>query len=84
MYEVLLERAAEQDLKRLPKEILPRVVRALRALSKTPRPAGVRKLEGSRSDWRIRVGDHRIVFEIDDPGKVVRIMRIRHRREAYR
>lgn len=84
MHEVVLERAAEKDLKRLPKEIHARVVLALRALSENPRPVGCRKLEGSKSDWRIRVGDYRIVFEVDDPGGVVQIMRIRHRSEAYR
>jgi mRNA interferase RelE/StbE len=84
VYEVSLERAAERDLRRLQKQIRSRVVHALRTLAGTPRPAGVRKLEGSESDWRIRVGDYRIVFEIDDPSKVVRVMRIRHRREAYR
>jgi len=53
-------------------------------LADNPRPYGCRKLTGSDRDWRIRVGDYRIVYEIDDQVREVRVMRIRHRREAYR
>ena len=84
MYAVLLEAAAELSLRRLDRSVFPRVVQALRSLASDPRPHGCRKLTGSDSDWRVRVGDFRIVYEIDDRRREVRIMRIRHRREAYR
>lgn len=83
MYEVLLERAAQQDLKRLSAESFQRIVSHIKALAKNPRPIGCRKLFGSKSDWRIRAGDYRIIYEVDDREKVVRVMRVRHRREAY-
>jgi len=83
VYEVLLERAAQQDLKRLSAESFQRIVSHIKALAKNPRPTGCRKLFGSKSDWRIRVGDYRIIYEVDDREKVVRVMRVRHRREAY-
>jgi len=83
VHEVLLERAAERDLKALSPAVYDRIVSHLRALSQNPRPAGCKKITGSRSDWRIRIGDYRI-YEIDDRAKVVKVMRIRHRREAYR
>lgn len=84
MYRVLLERAAEKDLARLSSEIHDRVIVAIQALASAPRPPGCRKLAGSKSDWRIRVGDYRIIYEIADEIRVVRINRVRHRREVYR
>ena len=84
MYEIFIERRAERDLKRMPAEDFSRVSRAVRAPATEPRPAGCRKIEGSKSDWRIRVGDHRVVYEIDDGTQAVRIMRVRHRSEVYR
>jgi len=84
MYRVLLERAAEKDLSRLSSEIHDRVIAAIRALANNPRPPGCRKLAGSKNDWRIRVGDYRVVYEIADAIRVVRVNRVRHRREVYR
>ena len=84
MYEVYLERAAERDLKRLPAEIFHRIIPRIQGLADNPQPPGCRKLTGSVSDWRIRVGDYRVVYEIDETENAVRIFRVRHRREAYR
>lgn len=84
MYRVFLERAAEKDLKRLSAEIHDRVITAIRGLAQNPRPPGCRKLAGSENDWRIRVGDYRIVYEITDEIRVVRVNRVRHRRDVYR
>lgn len=84
MYEVLLERRAERDLKRLEAKEFHRIIREIRALAENSRPAGCRKIAGSESDWRIRIGDYRVIYEIDEKAKVVRVMRARHRREAYR
>jgi mRNA interferase RelE/StbE len=84
MYRVLLERAAEKDLSHLPTEIHDRVIEAIQELAANPRPVGCRKLTGSKHDWRIRVGDYRVVYEIADVIRVVRVNRVRHRREVYR
>jgi len=84
MYRVLLERKAEKDLTRLSSEIHDRVIVAIQALATNPRPPGCRKLAGGKSDWRIRVGDYRVVYEIADEIRVVRVNRVRHRREVYR
>jgi mRNA interferase RelE/StbE len=84
MFRVLLERAAEKDLERLSSEIHDRVIAAIRSLATNPRPAGCRKLTGSRNDWRIRAGDYRVIYEIADEIRVVRVNRVRHRREVYR
>ena len=84
MYEVLIERTAEHDLKSLPINLFDRIVPRIKALADNPRPAGCHKLTGSKNDWRIRIGDYRVLYEIDDARKRVRIFRIRHRREVYR
>ena len=84
MYEVLLESRARRELRRLPSATYRRVISVLKGLADNPRPYGCRKIAGSTSDWRVRVGDYRIVYEIDDAARVVRVMYVRHRREAYR
>ena len=84
MYRVFLERSAERDLGRLSSEVHDRVITAIQALATNPRPPGCRKLTGSKNDWRIRVGDYRVIYEIADAIRVVRVNRVRHRREVYR
>ena len=84
MYEILIERTAEKDLKRLPPKDFHLIVPNIKALGSEPRPKGCRKIFGSKSDWRIRVGDYRIIYEIHDKAKEIRVMKIRHRREVYR
>ncbi len=84
MYRILLERTAEKDLSRLSTEIHDRVIAAIQALANNPRPPGCRKLAGSKNDWRIRVGDYRVIYEIADQIRIVRVNRVRHRREVYR
>ena len=84
MYEVLLERRAERDIKKLPEEIFHRIIPRLKALSDNPKPSGCRKITGSKSDWRIRIGDYRVIYEINERAKTVKVMRVRHRKDAYR
>jgi mRNA interferase RelE/StbE len=84
MYRVFLERAAEKDLGRLSPALHDRMIVAVQALTRNPRPPGCRKLAGAKNDWRIRVGDYRIVYEIADKERVVRVNQVRHRGEVYR
>jgi mRNA interferase RelE/StbE len=84
VYEVYLEKAAENDLKRLPTTTFHRIIPHIKALAENPRPSGCRKLTGSKNDWRIRIGDHRVLYEIDEKARAVRILRVRNRREVSR
>ncbi len=84
MYEILIEGTAERDLKRLSAKDFHLIVHHIKALGNEPRPKGCRKLFGSKNDWRIRVGDYRVIYEIHDQAKEIRVMKIRHRREVYR
>ena len=69
MYEIYVEKTAESDLKRLPTTTFPGIISKIKALAQNPRPSGCRKLTGSKNDWRIRSGDYRVLYEIDDKAK---------------
>ncbi len=84
MYEVVLERSAERDLKKLSEKIFRLMIEEIKPLTENPHPTGCRKIEGSKNDWRIRVGNYRILYEIDENEKRVKIMRVRHRKDVYR
>lgn len=84
VYEVYLERAAERDLRKLPAKIFQLVIPCIKALAENPRPLGCRKITGSKNDWRIRIGNYRVIYEIDEKARALRVMRVRYRREAYR
>ena len=82
-YKVLVGRSAEKDFKKIPQELKKNLVRLIADLSKNPRPARVRKIVNSKNLYRLRAGDYRVVYEIDDRRKTVSIFRIRHRKEVY-
>ncbi len=84
MYEILLAKPAERDLKRLSPETFDRILEKIRALADEPRPPGCRKLSGTERDYRIRVGDYRVLYEILDEARAVRVYRAGHRRDVYR
>jgi mRNA interferase RelE/StbE len=84
MYKLDISNQAERDLNRLPAAVFERIVPEIRALAANPTPHGCAKLAGSKSDYRIRVGDYRVLYEIADHVRIVRILRVRHRREPYR
>jgi mRNA interferase RelE/StbE len=74
--------AAEREWRKLPREIQARINRALLALEEDRRPHGVTKLSGSSDRWRIRVGDYRIIYQIEDAAREVSILRIAHHRQV--
>lgn len=82
-YSVFLTRPARKDLDRLDRQILNRVAPEIDALALDPRPAGCLKVKGEQNLWRIRIGDYRIGYEIDDAAREVTVIRIGHRREFY-
>ena len=84
MYKVEISSPAERDMNRLPATIFNRITPEIQALAQNPRPQGCVKLSGTKSDYRIRVGDYRVLYEIADRIRIVRVLRVRHRREVYR
>jgi mRNA interferase RelE/StbE len=83
-YKVEFYKSAAKEFRALPTEIKNQVGIAIDALEQTPRPFGVRKLEGGTNLYRIRVSSYRVVYEIYDKEKLIRVTRIRHRRDVYR
>jgi mRNA interferase RelE/StbE len=63
--------------------MITRVISRLETLASDPRPPGCKKLKGGDREWRIRVGDYRAVYTIDDTKSLVEVTRIRHRSEVY-
>jgi len=84
MYVLLIKRSAERDLRSLPRALFERVNETVLALRDDLRPHGVRKLVGALEGWRIRVGDYRILYQIDDDAQTVTIVRVKHRSQVYR
>jgi mRNA interferase RelE/StbE len=81
-YEVLILRRAQKELANLPKPNYLRMRDAIVALASNPRPTGCKKLTG-REGWRIRSGDYRIIYEIDDPQRRVTVLNVGHRKDVY-
>jgi len=84
MYRLQLSREKQKDLDRLRGHLWERVRDALIALRENPRPENCVKLRGGLDAYRIRVGDWRVLYEVDDGAKTVTIRRVRHRRDVYR
>jgi mRNA interferase RelE/StbE len=84
MYHVIVTRSIERSIRKLPKKLQERLLRGVYSLEANPRPHGAIQLAGNQDLWRIRVGDYRIVYQIDDARQEVTITLIAHRREVYR
>lgn len=82
-YRIEVGSGARRDLGRLAPAVLERVARALTVLGDEPRPTGSEKLIGLEA-YRIRIGDYRAIYEVDDHARLVIVSRVRHRREVYR
>ncbi|MDR0847870.1 MAG: type II toxin-antitoxin system RelE/ParE family toxin [Propionibacteriaceae bacterium] len=82
-YTVEYKRSAEKTLAKLPKATAKKIRAAADALAEEPRPAGVKKLVGA-DDWRIRVGDYRVIYTIQDRKLIVEVVKIGHRSDIYR
>ena len=74
---------AQRELAALSKKDFEKVKAAILALAGNPRPANCSKLTG-RNGWRIRIGNYRVIYEIDDPNRSVTVLNVGHRREIYR
>ena len=82
-YRVALTASAEKELRRIPSKTIERIIARLEGFAQSPRPHGCKKLRGGDVQWRVRVGEYRIVYEIDDVGRSVVVTRIAHRRDVY-
>jgi mRNA interferase RelE/StbE len=83
-YEIRLKSSAERDLRNIDRQYIPRIINTIESLAVDPFSSQTRKIRGSERIYRIRVGDYRVVYEIDTKTKIVTIFHILHRKEAYR
>ena len=82
-YRVLLTKAARKQLDALPTPAIESVSERLLQLRDNPRPSGCKKLQG-RDGWRVRVGDYRVIYHVQDDALVVLVLTVGHRRDVYR
>jgi len=82
-YIVLIERYAQKQIMKLDKKIIPIIKLAIADLTDNPRPYGYKKLKGEDA-YRIRVGDYRIIYEIDDGKIIVTVVSVGHRKDIYK
>lgn len=82
-YKILIKKSAAAELAEIPRKDLEKIVRRVRNLEQNPRPSGCRKLSG-KDRYRLRQGDYRIVYAVDDSRRIVEVYKIGNKREIYR
>jgi mRNA interferase RelE/StbE len=83
-YRIEWKRSALKELHQLPRSIIVRILAAVEILTNNPYPSGNRKLVGSDHSYRLRVGDYRVVYSVDNNVLVIEVLRVRHRKDVYR
>lgn len=83
-YSLWFPRAAAGRWRRLPQEVQARIRPRIDALADNPRPRGNEKIRGAEDIYRIRVGDHRVLYQIDDSARVLTVVDVAHRKDTYR
>ena len=83
-YQVLFSKSAAKELRKFPSEIIKRIIQKSKELESDPRPEGCKKLAGETEDlWRIRTGDYRIIYAVNDEILIIDIRRVGHRKDIY-
>jgi mRNA interferase RelE/StbE len=82
-YAIDIKPSARRELENLSDSLIARLLPKIESLTANPRPSGCRKLRGYKDLWRIRVGNYRVVYIIDDDRKTLSVTRVAHRRDVY-
>ena len=82
-YKLFILRRAQKELSKLPEDIYEKIKQEIFKLSQNPKPIGAKKLI-NREGWRIKIGNHRIIYEIDKDNQTITILHIGHRKDVYR
>lgn len=83
-YAITFARSARKELTSLPSATAVRIFDRIRSLADEPRPRGSRKIRGAEGVWRLRAGNYRVVYRVDDTLRSVDVIAIGHRRDVYR
>ena len=84
MYDIVFARSARKELQAPSRSVAERIFEKVEILALDPGPTGCKKLRGHSNLWRLRIGEYRVIYSIDDNKRVIDISVIRHRNEAYR
>ena len=82
-YIIVVPKSVQKQLDRLPEQVYQRIVKKIQSLAEEPRPAGSLKLKGVEAEYRIRVGDYRLRYKVDDEKRIVILGRCQHRKNVY-
>ena len=82
-YAIAIKESAQKELDALDDRLFRRIDKKIVRLAVNPRPTGCKKLKGSKDHYRIRIGDYRVVYILDDSARVATITRVAHRRDVY-
>ncbi len=82
-YQLFITRTAQKEISLIPKEFALNIKEHILKLKNEPRPSGCKKLK-DRDGWRIRYSNYRIIYEIDDNSKIIKILHVGHRKDVYR
>jgi mRNA interferase RelE/StbE len=83
-YAVSIRRSAQKELESIPSPFFEKIEESMLALGNSPRPTGCKMLKGAEKSWRIRIGNYRLVYEIDDTARAITVIKIAHRSDVYR
>jgi len=82
-YQIVLAPSAARQLRKFDPDIRRRIQAVLELLAENPRPPAATQLVGGAGEWRVRTGDYRVIYEIDDGRLLILVLRMGHRREVY-
>ncbi|MBI4330633.1 MAG: type II toxin-antitoxin system RelE/ParE family toxin [Chloroflexi bacterium] len=83
-YQVQIVPSAEKEMNKLPEEAHARISSKILSLENQPRPVGVKKLSGGKEEYRLRIGDYRVLYTVDDKGQVEQVFAVGHRKDTCR
>jgi mRNA interferase RelE/StbE len=83
-YTIIISKSIHKQIDSLPDELKMRIVEKVNNLKEEPRPTGIVKLKGYANEYRLRIGDYRVRYEIDDSNQKIQILQCKHRKDVYR
>ena len=83
-YKIVWKSTAEKDIRRIDRQFIPIILKKIEELSEHPLPLNYRKLSGVSASYRIRIGDYRVIYQVDEIMKAIIVIYVRHRKDAYR
>jgi mRNA interferase RelE/StbE len=83
-YTIIISRSVQKQINDLPSELRERIAEKIQRLAEDPRPDGVVKLKGMGDEYRVRVGDYRVRYEINDTKGLIQVLQCKHRKDIYR